>query len=269
MSTLSKEQNVWFIPELWVITDQLKVLILEKKVNTNNVPILEKDSCRKIVYDLTPFTLLDYPDKTACIIWFAGCNMRCTYCYNPEIVFGKGKLTLPHILEFLYNRRNLLDAVVLSGGECLIYPEIRDVIRCIKEVGYLIKIDTNGSKPDVLLDVLNQKQIDYVALDFKAPYSKFFYITKTIFYIDFLRSLDNLLDANLPFEVRTTYHSDQLNSTDIYEMVEVLQSSGYRGNYYIQAFKNGVNTIGDLHASTIDSDLTRLSTSNINIVLRH
>ena len=120
------------------------------------------------IYSITPFTLLDYPHQSACILWFAGCNMRCLYCYNPEIVLGKGKLTFQHALDFLHTRKNLLDAVVFSGGECLLHKNCLEFIATVKKMGFLVKIDTNGSKPKVLQALLQQKTIDYVALDFKS-----------------------------------------------------------------------------------------------------
>ena len=70
----------------------------------------------KPIYNITPFTLLDYPDKSACIIWYVGCNMRCLYCYNPEIVLGKGTTTFSEAISFLKSRQGLLDAVIFSGG---------------------------------------------------------------------------------------------------------------------------------------------------------
>ena len=87
-----------------------------KRVNINNASILKNMYADKPIFSITPFTLLDYPDKTACIIWFAGCNMMCVYCYNPEIVKGKGMLSVDDALNFLKSRINLIDAVVLSGG---------------------------------------------------------------------------------------------------------------------------------------------------------
>ena len=89
-----------------------------------------KPSAKKIVHSITAFTLLDYPDQTACILWFAGCNMKCSYCYNPEIVFGKGSYSIPEIISFLEKRRGLLDAVVFSGGECLLHKETIDAMQC-------------------------------------------------------------------------------------------------------------------------------------------
>lgn len=93
---------------------------------------------KKIIYNISPFTLLDFPDKTACILWFAGCNMRCAYCYNPDIVLGKGKKTIKEALNFIKTRKGLLDGVVLSGGECTLYKELPEIAREIKKMGFLV-----------------------------------------------------------------------------------------------------------------------------------
>lgn len=114
----------------------------------------------KPVSNITPFTLLDYPGKSACIFWYSGCNMRCLYCYNPEIVFGKGKFSFPEMISFLETRKGLLDAVVFSGGECLIHKNIVEQIRTVKEMGFLVKVDTNGSSPKVLSELLEQNLLD-------------------------------------------------------------------------------------------------------------
>jgi len=107
-----------------------------KKVNTIKEHILQKENVAKPIYSITPFTLLDYPNKSACILWFAGCNMRCIYCYNPEIVLGKGTLSLEKVLDFLNSRKELLDAVVFSGGECLLHNNILSFIKTVKEMGF-------------------------------------------------------------------------------------------------------------------------------------
>ena len=159
-------------------------------MNTNNELISLKENVSKPIYSLTPFTLLDYPHKSACILWFAGCNMRCLYCYNPEIVLGKGSITFENILSFLHSRKNLLDAVVFSGGESLLHKNIIQLIEEVKEMGFLVKIDTNGSSPEIMQNLLDQNLIDYVALDFKAPKSKFQDITNSDLYNDFEKTLD-------------------------------------------------------------------------------
>ena len=219
-------------------------------MNTINEPSLENvylDLLKnKAIQSFTPFTLLDYPDKSACILWFAGCNMKCEYCYNPEIVFGKGSFYFSEIVSFLKSRRNLLDAVVFSGGECLIHKDIIPFIKLVKSLGFLIKVDTNGSQPKVLEKLIEENLIDYVALDFKGPKEKFFAITKADFYTQFLSCFQLLQASSIPFEIRTTYHSSLLNPGDITAMQNVLLELGYDKNYYIQNFRNYQNTIAPL-----------------------
>ena len=172
--------------------------------------------------------------------------MKCDYCYNPEIVFGKGSFYFSEIVSFLKSRRNLLDAVVFSGGECLIHKDIIPFIKLVKSLGFLIKVDTNGSQPKVLEKLIEENLIDYVALDFKGPKEKFFAITKSDFYTQFLSCLELLQASSIPFEIRTPYHSSLLNPEDIVAMQHVLLELGYDKNYYIQNFRNYQNTIAPL-----------------------
>jgi pyruvate formate lyase activating enzyme len=227
-----------------------------------------KENVRTPIYSLTPFTLLDYPHKSACILWFSGCNMRCLYCYNPEIVLGKGSLSFEKVITFLHSRKNLLDAVVFSGGECLLHKKVVSLIEEVKKMGFLVKIDTNGSSPDVMQQLLDQKLIDYVALDFKAPESKFQAITKSDLYELFEKTLDVILKSEIPFEVRTTYHSDLLTEEDLIEMIRFLEFKNYVGSYYIQYFKNNVETLSKLGHSNNRIDCEKLSTPTVNIILR-
>lgn len=227
-----------------------------------------KENVSTPIYSLTPFSLLDYPDKMACIFWFAGCNMRCLYCYNPEIVFGKGTISFEKALSFLLSRQNLLDAVVFSGGECVMHKNIIPLITEVKKLGFLVKIDTNGSSPEAMKKLLFLHLVNYVALDFKAPKSKFKAITKSDLYEPFEKTLDLIQKAKIPFEVRTTYHSDLLTEEDLEEMVRFLESKNYIGNYYIQYFKNNVETLSKLERSNNRIDCEKLSTATIKIILR-
>lgn len=201
------------------------------------------------IFSITPFTLLDFPDKTACILWFAGCNMRCGYCYNPEIVKGKGKLGLSDVLVFLKKREGLLDGVVLSGGECTLHPGIIDFAREIKALGMQIKLDTNGSRPDVIAKMMSQNLLNYVALDFKSLPGSFQKITRSSFFDQFEKSLKLLLANNIPMEVRTTVHSSQINGDELAEMKNFLAARGYKGQYYLQHFVNQTKTLEDLGPS--------------------
>jgi pyruvate formate lyase activating enzyme len=237
-------------------------------VNTNNELILLKENVNTPIYSLTPFTLLDYPHKSACILWFAGCNMRCLYCYNPEIVLGKGSLSFEKVFSFLQSRKNLLDAVVFSGGECLLHKKIIPLITEVKKMGFLVKIDTNGSSPEVMQQLLTLNLIDYIALDYKVPESKFQAITQSDLYNSFEKTLDLILQTKIPFEVRTTYHSDLLTEDDLAAMIQYLERKNYVGNYYIQYFKNNVETLSKLERSNNKIDSEKLSTQMIQIILR-
>lgn len=200
----------------------------------------------KSISSITPFTLLDYPHKSASILWYAGCNMRCLYCYNPEIVLGKGTIAFTNVIAFLKTRIGLLDAVVFSGGECLIHKTILEHIEIVKEMGFLVKIDTNGSSPKVLKKLLDCNLIDYVALDFKALPDKFETITKSNLFSDFEASFELLKSSKIVYEIRTTYHSELCTNDDLIEMQNYLEKNGYLGNFYVQNFINGSKTLTPL-----------------------
>jgi len=220
------------------------------------------------LYSITPFTLLDYPDKTACILWFAGCNMRCLYCYNPDIVNGKGKISFERALHFLDQRGTLLDGVVLSGGECTLHKDLPEFIFKLKDRGYSVKIDTNGSTPLLLEKLIQAGQIDYVALDFKALPHAFKKITVSELYRNFEQSLHILLRSNIDFEVRTTVHSDLITKDDLLQMAAFLEQSGYLGNYYVQHFVNDTPTLGDLPSSRKILTPEDFTSSGIPVIFR-
>jgi len=264
---MNYEPSVWCIPELWDTTDLLKVLILEKKVNTSNANILK--STVKNIYSITPFTLLDFPGHPSCIFWFSGCNMRCLYCYNPDIVLGKGTLSYNDALEFLKTRVGLLNGVVMSGGECSLHPHFIAFVTAVKKMGFLVKVDTNGSRPKVLKTLASQGLIDYVALDFKAMPEKEVAITGGAFFEDFTASLELLQSCGMAFEVRTTVHKNLLSTDDILTMSRFLNQQNYQGVYYLQNFKNGVPTLGDVKPSGASIDLMALEKSKIPIAVRN
>lgn len=220
------------------------------------------------IYSITPFTLLDFPGKTACILWFAGCNMRCPFCYNPEIVFGKGIKTTSEALDFLRSRKGLLEGVVLSGGECTMHPGIVDLLTEIRRMGFAVKIDTNGSRPRTLQTLISRGLIDYVALDFKALEEKYRLVTGSDLFAEFEESLSLLLQSGLPFEVRTTVHSELLNKEDLNQMTQYLNQKGYKGTYYFQHYVNGLPTIAPLPHSTKIQGLETLATDKIAIGIR-
>jgi len=221
------------------------------------------------IYNITPFTLLDYPDKTACILWFAGCNMRCLYCYNPDIVEGKGRYSYDDAIKFIRTRKQLLDGVVLSGGECTIHKQLTTFCKQLKNEGMMIKIDTNGSNPDVILDLHTAGLVDYIALDYKAPANNYASITQSLLYPRFETSLRILLKYNIPFEIRTTVHTDLLNEKDLQEMVAFLEKEGFAGKLFIQHFVNDSRTIGQLPNIVSRIDPTKITSSVVATIFRN
>lgn len=222
---------------------------------------------KKIIYDITRFTTTDYPDHLSCVVWFTSCNMRCIYCYNKNIVDStQGKYSLEDLYFFLKKRIGLLDSVVLSGGEATSHDLI-EVCKEIKKLGFKIKLDTNGTNPKLVKTLLEQKLLDFVALDFKAPKYKFKEITKSNSYGKFLEVLKTLLDDGINFEVRTTIHPDLLNYEDINEMIEVLVKMGYRNTYYLQNFLDAPN-FGNLKKSSTLFEKFKVR-KDLNIIFRN
>lgn len=203
----------------------------------------------KALYDLTPFTLLDFPDIPAAIFWFAGCNLRCTYCYNPDIVLGSAHIDEETALSFLSKRRGLLEGVVLSGGEATLYPNLIPFCRSIKALGYKIKLDSNAMRPDIIEKLLQDHLLDYVALDYKAPSSEMLHICGGGNERRFWESFHLLQKYGIEFEVRTTFHPDLLNESQILTMANTLLQEGYNRPFYVQLFQSGVPTLGDLPSS--------------------
>jgi len=228
----------------------------------------KKDRIARPIFNITPFTLLDFPGRIACILWFAGCNMRCVYCYNPEIVRGKGKLFLDQAMDFIESRKNLLDGVVLSGGECTLHRDIIPLTQMIKSKGLDVKIDTNGALPERIEEMIDKGLVDYIALDFKSLPKNFEAITGSQLFDAFEKTLEMLISSDVEYEVRTTLHSGLISIEDLKQMVDFLSDKGYKGKYYIQHFINDKPTIGNIGPSGHFSDLVQYSTKDIEIVVR-
>jgi len=221
----------------------------------------------KVIYDLTTFTHLDYPDHLACIVWFSGCNMRCDYCYNKDIVFSKaGKHSYNYVLDFLKTRQNLLDGVVLSGCEATSHDLI-EFCKEIKKLGFNIKLDTNGTNPLHVEQLMKLNLLDFIALDYKAPKEKFTQITHSKKFKEFSQTLNLIINSKIKHEVRTTLHNDLLNEEDINLIIKDLKSKNYKNTYYIQKFLDTGSNIASLKTSIKKFDKSKLS-QNIKIIWR-
>lgn len=233
-------------------------------MNTNNERNLLK---KKIVYDITKFTTTDYKDHLSCIVWLVGCNMRCSYCYNNDIVLSKeGTYTFENVIDFLKTRSNLLDAVVLSGGEATLH-NLAFYCEQIKALGFKIKLDTNGLNSSLVKELVSKNLVDYIALDFKAPTNKFHFITQTNQYENFFTTLKFLIEIDFAFEVRTTLHANLLTENDINQIMEVLKKVGYKNEFYIQNFLYTPDNLGKIKEPTANFDASKL-TNALRVVFR-
>jgi pyruvate formate lyase activating enzyme len=182
-------------------------------------------------------SLLDYPNYLSAIIWTQECNFKCPFCYNRNLVFGKEKsIDEQEILSYLKKRQGIIEGVVLSGGEPFLQKDINDFIEKIKKLDYLVKIDTNGSFPDKLKVLIDNKMIDYISMDVKAPKKK--YDTLSGIKINTSRiqkSIDLIKNGPSDYEFRTTFVPDLLKKEDIIEIGKWLDGSK---NYFLQQFKN-------------------------------
>jgi len=153
-------------------------------------------------------TLVDFPAHIAAIVFVKECNFRCPFCFNRDLILGDlATISQRSILSFLKKRKKVLDGVVITGGEPTIQPDLEKLIRKIKKLGYKVKLDTNGALTDVLQRLIKRKLVDYVALDFKAPFDEVY--AKAIGKDEFdsepiIASIKLLLKAKIPFELRTT-----------------------------------------------------------------
>lgn len=185
-------------------------------------------------------TMIDYPGKIACTIFTLGCNFRCQYCYSSELVLPEKIKNQPRIeqadlFDFLKGKKGLLEGVVICGGEPTIHGDLPEFIKKIKDLGFLVKLDTNGSNPEVLKKLIDKKLIDYVAMDIKAPKEKYQeVIGRTIDIRNIEESINILKDSEIDFEFRTTVAPDLLDKKDI---VGIARWIGPGGKYFLQNFR--------------------------------
>lgn len=181
---------------------------------------------------LIKFTLIDFPGRPAAVIFTQGCNFRCRYCHNPELVYPH-MFTEPvaeeEIFSFLQRRRGSLDGVVVSGGEPTLHDDLPAFMARIKKMGYQIKLDTNGSRPDMIQELIDKQLVDYIAMDLKAPLDKYREITEVDTNTEVLRrSMDIIRQSGLEYEFRTTYDKEVLTEADIDSLRQLTQNTCYR-----------------------------------------
>ncbi|HLC45600.1 MAG TPA: anaerobic ribonucleoside-triphosphate reductase activating protein [archaeon] len=151
-------------------------------------------------------TLVDYPGRVASTVFTTGCNMRCGYCHNPSLVFGTAPaIEESTIMSELLARKKYIDSVVVTGGEPTVWRDLPGFLKKLKGHGFSVKLDTNGSNPDALREILEKKLVDYVAMDVKAPKSKYAQVTNSSLPAENIaRSIALVKESGVDYEFRTT-----------------------------------------------------------------
>ena len=199
-------------------------------------------------------TLLDYPGNVACLIFTQGCNFRCPFCHNSGLLDMNNnceKIDEKEVFKYLEKRKGLLDGVCISGGEPLLQKDIEYFIRKVKDLGYKVKLDTNGSSPKKLKQLIEEGLIDYVAMDIKQTLAKYSMVSGVNINTDkIMQSIKILEDSNVLHEFRTTVIKEYHTIFDILEISDMFKKET---PYYIQNFRLSSNVMNkNLHGFTED-----------------
>lgn len=202
-------------------------------------------------------TLLDFPGKTACTVFTAGCNLRCPFCHNADLVISPSsieKFSEEEILSYLNKRTGLIDGICITGGEPMLMKDLPSFCEKIKNIGIAVKIDTNGSFPSLLKYIVRNGLCDYVAMDVKNTLSKY---PETVGIPDldvtpFAESIEFLKSTDISHEFRTTVCRPFHTETDIVEIGKML---GKNERYFLQSFVDSGRLIGDGVSGFLPSEM--------------
>ncbi len=220
---------------------------------------------------LQKVTLLDFPGKLACTIFTCGCNFRCPFCHNGATVLeAETFIPFEDILDYLKSRKGLIDAVVVSGGEPTLMPDLKEKIIKLKELGFLVKLDTNGTNPNIVKDLYESKLIDYVAMDIKNSFEKY-PLTAGVKNIDLNKvkeTIDYLMNSGIDYEFRTTLMDEFHNEADIEKMGELIKGAS---KMFLQKFverdsciQKGLREVSKENALKVQKILQK-SIKNVNL----
>lgn len=209
---------------------------------------------------LQKLTLLDFPERIACTVFISGCNLRCPFCHNASLVVTNSQeyyISEDELIAFLQSRRGLLDGVCITGGEPTIYgDELKALIQKIRELGFAVKLDTNGTNPSLLTELINEGLLDYVAMDIKNSPENY---TKICGGIDVLtkaqESVKILMNSDVEFEFRTTVCHPLHTTEDIRQIGAWLKGTE---KYFIQQFVDSGNLIGSGMTPLSESEMEEM-----------
>lgn len=174
------------------------------------------------------FSLLDYDEKVSIVLFSPACNFRCPFCHNGESVLNSNTpILFEEILEYLKSRVGLIDAVVFTGGEPTLMPELKERIKAVKELGFLIKLDTNGTNPKVIEELLNEGLLDYIAMDIKNSEERYAWTAgcQRINMENIKKSIEIIENSGINYEFRTTLVKEFHDEKSIREMADLVRGA--------------------------------------------
>lgn len=187
-----------------------------------------------LIGGLQKSSLVDYPSKICTVVFTIGCNFRCGYCHNPELIKKEEYILEEDFFEFIKTRIGKIDAIVISGGEPTLQNDLEDFITKCKALNFLVKLDTNGTNPEVLENLISKGLLDYIAMDIKAPFEKYTNITRRFLDIEKIKkSIEIIMNSGVDYEFRTTVVRSQLSIDDLIKISENIKGAK---KYYMQKF---------------------------------
>lgn len=226
-----------------------------------------------LIAGLQKLTLLDYPGKTACTIFTHGCNFRCPFCHNAPLVTEKAEdlISTDELFSFLSKRKGILDGVCITGGEPTLQKELIPFMRKIKEMGFLIKLDTNGYRPDVLEEILDERLVSYIAMDIKASYDRYSDATgiKAFDFSLIEKSIELIEKSGVEHEFRTTITRELHTAEDLEKILGLFSADT---PYYLQQFRDSGSLIDESCHGFDTSEMRKLAEDlrlyHCNVLLR-
>lgn len=210
---------------------------------------------------LQKLTLLDFPGKMACTVFTYGCNFRCPFCHNAMLVTEENSdsISEEEFFTFLKKRQGILDGVCISGGEPTLQKDLAEFIKKIKDMGYAVKLDTNGSNPDILINLISENLIDYVAMDIKNSPEKYSITCGCDVNVDKIKeSVSIIIESGINHEFRTTTVREYHSAEDFVAIAQWLKGDS---KYFLQHFEDSGNLIGENLSPLSKDEMTAFAES--------
>ena len=200
---------------------------------------------------------MDYTGNISAILFTGGCNMRCFYCHNPQFVEPSEVryLSTSTILKFLESRKNKLNGIVVCGGEPTIHTSLPDWLYHIKSGGYLVKLDTNGSRPKMIETLIKNDLVDFISVDYKSPKKSYREMSSSaVDPLNMSHSIELIVKSGIKYEVRSTIHPDFHTKKMVFQMMKEVKECGSQ-SYVLQAYVHRNKTVGALQPPKLSHDL--------------